>query len=165
LGNIDRRAAAAGNFTGRTADEINYADTLARRGTQDYINNLAPALSGQQTAAGGIQQGFGALGNLFSQGGQQQASVYENLNPASLYSNLGANLSNVYTGTSGKLGDLYAGTGDTLAKLAYQNAVAKGNLGSQRYQDIYGAQKTADMNTLNALFKVGDTAAMAFGMV
>jgi|SRR6185369_10711298 len=156
LESTDRRAAARGNITGATPDELAYAENLANQDYGNWLTRLGVAIPGQQTAAGGIERGSSRVANLFSHGGDEVAD---------LYSNLGSNLSNVYQNTAGRFGDLYGKTGTALADLIYKTKTGIGQAGAQKAQDIFGAKTGAAQNSLNALFALGNMALGGYGMM
>lgn len=77
--NYLRNAASTGMLgSGNTAAGVTQlAGNLANQNWQQYVQNLQPFLSGANTAAGGVQQGYGALGAAqLGTAGQQANMAY-----------------------------------------------------------------------------------------
>lgn len=139
---------------------------LTSQAEQGWLQDLFPAISGQQTAAGGLQRGYQAAAGVPGQFAPEIADIY---------TGLGSQLGGVYTGTGQSLADIfgvsaagkaggYSQFAPALANLAWQGKLGGPmTLAQGAAQDYAGSQAgaTTGMNFIDALISGGSKVASA----
>lgn len=135
-GAASRGMLASGN---NSQDILKFSQGLADQSYGDYVSRLLPFLGQANTAAAG------------------QSGLYSNL--ANIYSQAGANKSNVATGTASGVANMYGNQGTQLANAAQSKYGTIGQAGVNTAL----ADQGASQNMWNAILGLAGTAAKAAG--
>lgn len=169
LGTVGEALARGAGTTGQTGQGyIQGAQAvtgMTDEAMQNWLQSLYPAIQGQQTAAGGIQQGFGQAAGIPSQFAPEMAGVY---------TGTGTGVANVYGQTAQDLAAAQQAAGQGIAGSYGQFAPLQAQLNWQRILggpqarvqgagNVLGAQQAGNQSAISLLTGLADAAAKGAG--
>lgn len=165
LEGVSRVGQNTGQLGAANSDAIKYSQDLNQQQFQSFLQDLLPAISGQQAAATGIQKGYGDIGSAYGQQGAGIAELLGNTGSAlaGMATNEGTNLGNLSTGLGTATAGLDTSLASQLAKLGSDYYNQQGQTAANKYAQQFGARSAADSNTLSALFGLGGLAVGGLG--